>query len=139
VVPLGPTVRVRWRRADRPQRGARGSGTNLGTIREVWRTQPWPTRWRRSTRGRRPRWSRLTAVLDCSDEQSRELLSEDNQIKGMSRLLTLSRSASVAKQRRRRRGSMGRQWRTPAAQENASVSVDRAQQGGRGHTKGCPE
>jgi hypothetical protein len=82
---------------------------------------------------------RANGGLDCSDEQSRELQSGDNQIKGTGRLLTLSRSASVAKQRQRRRGSTGRRWRTPAAQENAPVSVDRTQQGGRGHIEGCPE
>jgi hypothetical protein len=122
VAPLGLAARVRRRRADQPRRGARGSGTNLGAIREVWRTRPWPTRWRRSTRGHRPQQSGLTTALDCSSEQSRELQSEDNQIKGTGRLLTSSRSAGVAKQRRRRRGSTGRRWRTPAAQENAPVS-----------------
>jgi hypothetical protein len=139
LVPLSPTARVRRRRADRPRRGARGSGTNLGAIREVWRTRPWPTCWRRSTRGRKPWRSGLTVALDCSGEQSCELLSEDNQIKGTGRLLTSSRSAGVAKQQRRRRGSTWRRWRTLAAQENAPVSVDRAQQGGRGHTEGCPK
>jgi hypothetical protein len=54
-------------------------------------------------------------------------------------LLTSSRSAGIMKQRRRRRGSTGRRWRTPAAQENTPVSMDQAWQGGRGHTEGCPE
>jgi hypothetical protein len=139
VAPLGPAARVRRRRADQPRQGTRSSGTSLGTTRAVWRTRPWPTRWRRSTTGRRPRRSGLTAALDCSSEQSRELQSKDNQIKGTDRLLTSSKSAGVAKQRRRRRGSTGRRWRTPAAQENAPMSMDRAQQGGRGHTEGCPE
>jgi hypothetical protein len=139
VAPLGPTARVRWRRADRPRRGTRGSGTNLGAIREVWRTRPWPSRRCRGTRGCRPRRSGLTAALGCSGEQSRELQSEDNQIKGTGRLLTSSRSADVAKKRRRHRGSKWRRWRTPAAQENAPVSVDQTQQRGRRHTEGCPE
>jgi hypothetical protein len=34
---------------------------------------------------------------------------------------------------------MGRRWRTPAARENAPVSADRTQQGGRGKTEGRPE
>jgi hypothetical protein len=139
VAPLGPAAGVRRRRADRPRQGTRGSGTSLGAIRGVWRTRSWPPHRRRGTKERRPWWSGLTKAMDCSSEQSCELQSKDNQIIGTGRLLTSSRSVGVAKQRWRRRGSTGRRWWTPAAQENASVNVDRAQQGGRGHTEGCPE
>jgi hypothetical protein len=139
VAPLGPATRVRRRRAGRPWRGTRGSRTSMGAIRVVWRTRPRSSHQRRGTSERRPQRGGLTTVPDCSDEQLCKLQSGDNQIKGTSRLLTSSRSAGVAKQRWRRRGSMGRRWRTPTAQENASVSADRTQQGGRGHTKGCPE
>jgi hypothetical protein len=139
VAPLGSAVRVRRRRAGRPRRGTRGSGTSLGAIGAVWRTRPWPSHRRWGTRERRPRWGGLTAALDCSGEQLRELQSGDNQIKGTGRFLTSSRSAGVVKQRRRSRGSTGRRWRTPATQENAPLSVDRMQQGGRGHTKGFLE
>jgi hypothetical protein len=138
VAPLGPATRVRRRRAGRPRRGSQGLWTGLGAIRAIWQTRPWPSRWHRGTRGRRPRRSGLTAALDCSGEQSRGLYSEDDQIKGTSRLLTSRRGAGVAKQRRRRRGSTGRRWQTPAAQENASVSADQTQQGGRGTPKDVP-
>jgi hypothetical protein len=139
VAPLVPAVRVRRRRAGRPRRGSWGLGTGLGVFRAVWRTRPWVSCRRRGTRGRRPRWSGLTVALDCSGEQSREILSGNDQIKGTCRLLTSSRSAGVVKQRRRRRGSTGRWWRTPAARENASMSTDRTQQGGRGHIEGRTE
>jgi hypothetical protein len=57
-------------------------GTSLGAIRAVWRLQPWPSRWRRGTRERRPRWGGLTAARGCSREQSREQQNRDGQIKG---------------------------------------------------------
>jgi hypothetical protein len=66
VAPLGLAARVRRRRADRPRRGSRGLGTGLGVIRAIWRTRSWPSRWRRGTRGRRPRRSGLTAALEFS-------------------------------------------------------------------------
>jgi hypothetical protein len=139
VAPLGPATRVRRRRAGRPRRGTRGSGTSMGAIRVVWRTRPWSSHRRGGTSERRPRRGGLTTALDCSGEQSCELQSGDNQIKGTGRLLTSRRSAGVTKQRWRHRGSMGRRWQTPTAQENASMSADRTQQGGRGHTEGCLE
>jgi hypothetical protein len=47
-----------------------------------------------------------------SEEQSHAKQGSNDQIKGTSRLLTSSRSTSIAKQRRRRKGLMGRRWRS---------------------------
>jgi hypothetical protein len=85
VAPLGPTAKARRRRGGWPRRGSRGLGFSLGAFRAVWRTRPWPSRWRRGTRERRPQRGGLTAARDCSGdqsrEQSREQQSGDNQIK----------------------------------------------------------
>jgi hypothetical protein len=78
-------------------------------------------------------------VLDCSDEQSREQQSGDDQIKGTGGLLTLRGSTGVAKQRRRTRDSTGRRRRGDGCTKIALVSANRTQQRGKGHTKGCPE
>jgi hypothetical protein len=139
VAPLGPVARTRWRREGQPRRDTRGSGTSLGAIRAVWRTRLWPSRRRGGTRERRPRRGGLTAALDCSGKQSRELQKGDDQIKGTDGLLTLRGSAGVAKQRRRSRDSMGRRRGGSGCAKIASVSVDRTQQRGKGHTEGCPE
>jgi hypothetical protein len=139
VAPLGPAARTRRRRGGWPWRGSRGLGTSLGAIRAVWRVQPWPSRWRSGTRGRRPRRGGLTAARDSSGEQSREQQSRDDQIKGTGGLLTLKGSAEVAKQRRRHKNAMGqRQWDSGCA-KIAPLSADRTRQRGRGHTEGCPE
>jgi hypothetical protein len=78
-------------------------------------------------------------MLDCSGEQSREQQSRDDQIKSMGGLLTLRGSAGVAKQWRRRRDSTGRRRRNSGCAKIALVSVDRMQQRGKGHIKGCLE
>jgi hypothetical protein len=134
-------ARVRRRRGGWPRRGTKGSGFSSGAIRAVWRAQPWPPRWRRGTRGRRPRQGGLTTALDCSSEQLREQQSGDDQIKGTGGggLLTLRGSAGVAKQRRRRKDSTGRRQRDSGCVKVAPVSVDQTKQRGRGHTEGCPE
>jgi hypothetical protein len=139
VAPLGPVARTRRRRGGWPRRGSRGLGASLGAVRTVWRTQPWPSRWRWGTRGRRPRRDGLTAAHDSSDEQSREQQSEDDQIKGTGGLLTLRGSAGVAKQRRRHKNATGRRRRESSCAKIAPVSADRMKQRGRGHTVGCPE
>jgi hypothetical protein len=94
---------------------------------------------RGGTRERRPRRGGLTATLDCSDEQSRELQSGDDQIKGTGGLLILRGNVGVAKQQRRSRDSTGRRQRGSGCAKIAPVSADRTQQRGKGHTEGCPE
>jgi hypothetical protein len=108
-------------------------------IRTVWRTRPWLSRWRRGTRGYRPRRGGLTAVRDSSGEQSREQQSGNDQINGMGGLLTLRGSAGVTKQRRRRKDVMGQRRRGSGCARITLVSVDRTKQRGDGHTEGCPK
>jgi hypothetical protein len=122
-----------------PRWGSRGLGASPGTIRAVWRTQPWPSRWRRGTRGRRPRRGGLTAARDSSGEQSREQQRRNDQIKGTGGSLTLRGNAGVAKQRRRRRDSTGQRWRGSGCARIAPVSTDWTKQRGEGHTEVCPE
>jgi hypothetical protein len=129
VAPLGPTARAHRRRGGWPRRGSRGLGISLGTIRAVWRVQPWPSHWRRGTIGRRPRRGGLTAARDSSGEKSHEQQIGDDQIKGMDGLLTLRGSARVAKQQRP----------DSCRAKIAPVSADRAKQRGRGHIERCPE
>jgi hypothetical protein len=121
------------------RRGSRGLGASSGVIMAVWRARPWPSRWRRGTRERRPRRGGLTAARDCSSEQSREQQSGDDQIKGTGGLLTLRGSARVAKQRRRHRDTTRRWLRDSSCAKIAPVSADQTKQRVRGHTKGCPE
>jgi hypothetical protein len=139
VAPLGPAARVLRRREGWPRWGTRGSGTSLGAIRAVWQVRPWPSRWHRGTRERRPRQGGLTATLDCSGEKSREQQSGDDQIKGTGGLLTLRGSAGVTKQWRRRRDSTGQRCRGSGCAKIAPMSADRMQQRAEGHTKGCLE
>jgi hypothetical protein len=137
VASLGPAARARRRRG-----GSRGLGFSSGVFRAVWRTQPWPSHRRGGTRESRPRRGGLTVVLDCSGEQSRELQSGDDQIKGTGGLHILGGgggNAGGAKQRRRRRDSTGRRRRGSGCTKIAPVSADRTQQRGKGHTEGCPE
>jgi hypothetical protein len=139
VAPLDPAARACRRRGGWPRRGTRGLGFSSGAIRAVWRTRPWPSRWRRGTRGRRPRRGGLTAVWDSSSEQSHEKQSRDDQIKGMGGLLTLRGSAGVAKQRQRRKHVTGQRRQGFGCARTAPVSTDRTKQRGEGHTEGCPE
>jgi hypothetical protein len=88
VVPLGPVAGARRRRGGRPLQGTRDSGTSLGAIKGVWRTRPWPSRRRGSTRGRCTRRGGLTAALDCSGEQLHELQGSTQEIRGAGRFLT---------------------------------------------------
>jgi hypothetical protein len=104
VAQLGPAARVRRRREGWPRRGTRGSGFSPGAIGTIWRTQPWPSRWRSGTREHRPRRDVLTAALDCSGEQLREQQSGAGQIKGGRRVAHLegkrwSREATAEEQR----------------------------------------
>jgi hypothetical protein len=140
VAPLGSAARTHRRRGGWPRRGSRGLGTGLGAIRAIWRVQTWASRRRGSTRGRCTRRGGLMVARGNSfGEQSRAKQGSNNQIKGTGRLLTSSRSASVAKQRRRRKGSTGRRWRSSDYIGGTPVSADWMQQGGKGHTEGCPE
>jgi hypothetical protein len=107
--------------------------------RAVWRTRSWPSRWRRGTRGRRPRRGGLMAVRDSSGEQSHEQQSRNDQIKGTSGLLTLRGSAGVMEQRQRRKDVTGRRRRGSGCARIALVSADRTKQRGEWHTEGCPE
>jgi hypothetical protein len=114
-------------------------GASLGVIRAIWRAQPRPSRWRRGTRGRRPRRGRLTAARDSSDEQSREQQSRNDQIKGIGGLLALRGSAGVAKQRwRHKDATRRRRWGSSCAKITL-VSADQTKQRGEGHNEGCPE
>jgi hypothetical protein len=139
VEPLGPAARVRRRRGGWPRRGTEGSGFSLGANRVVWWVQPWPSRRCKGTRGRRPRQGGLTAALDCSGKQSREQQSGDDQIKGTGELLTLSANSGARGGQRRCGGTLGRWRRGSGYAKTSPVSVDPTQQGGRGHTEGCPE
>jgi hypothetical protein len=139
VAPLGPAARTRRRRGGWPRWGSRGLGTGLGAIRAIWRVHTWASRRRGSTRGRCTRRGRLMAVRGNSGEQSHAKQGSNDQIKGTGRLLTSSRSAGVAKQQRRRKGSTGRRWRSSDCTGGTPVSADWTQQGGKGHTEGCPE
>jgi hypothetical protein len=139
VAPLGPAARTRRRRGGWPQRGSRGLGTGLGATRAIWRVQTWASRRRWSTRGRCTRRGRLTAARGNTGEQSRAKQGSNGQIKGTGRLLTSSRSAGVAKQGRRSKGLTGRRWWSSDCTGGTPLSADWTQQGGKGHTEGCPE
>jgi hypothetical protein len=114
-------------------------GTGLGAIRAIWRVQTWASRRYGSTRGRDTRRGGLTAARGNSGEQSRAKQDNNDQIKGTGRLLTSSRSAGITKQRRRRKGSMGRRWRSSDCTGGTPVSMDWTTQRRRGRTEGCPE
>jgi hypothetical protein len=114
-------------------------GFSSCAIRAIWQTRPWPSRWRRGTRGRKPRRGGLTGAQDSSSEQSCEQQSRDDQIKGTGGLLTLRGSAGVTKQRRRRKDVTGRRRRGSGCGRIAPMSADRTKQRGEGHTEGCPE
>jgi hypothetical protein len=129
VAPLGPAARVHRRREGWPRRGTGGSDFSSGAFRTVWRTRPWVSPRRGSTRGRCTWRGGLTAARSNSDEQSRAKQGNNNQIKGTGRLLTPSRSAGVAKQQRRHKGSMGRRWRSSDCTGGTPVSADWADQG----------
>jgi hypothetical protein len=139
VAPLGSAARTRRRRGGWPRRGSRGLGASLGAVRAVWRTRPWPSRWHRGTRGRRPRRGGLTAARGSSGEQSREQQSGDDQIKGTGGLLTLRGNAEGTGQRQRHKDATGRpRWGSGCARI-APVSANQTNQREKGHTEGCPE
>jgi hypothetical protein len=73
VAPLGPVARVHRRRAGRPRRDTRGSGTSLGATRAVWRTRPWPSHRHGGTSERRPRGGggRLTEASNHASYRAR--------------------------------------------------------------------
>jgi hypothetical protein len=114
-------------------------GASSGAFRAVWRTRPWPSRWRGSTRERCTRRGGLTAARDSSDEQSREQQRSNDQIKGAGGLLTLRGSAGVTEQWRRRKDTTGQQRRGSGCARIALVSADRTNHRGEGHTEGCSE
>jgi hypothetical protein len=124
VAPLGPATRTRQIRGGWPRWGSRSLGTGLGEIRAIWWVQTWASRQCGSIRGRCTQRGGLMAVRGNSGEQSRAKQGSNVQIKGTGRLLTSSRSAGVAKQRRRRKGSTGRRWRSSNCTEGTLVSVD---------------
>jgi hypothetical protein len=140
VAPLRSMARARWRQGGWPRRGSRGLGASSGVlIRAVWRTRPWVSRRRGSTRMCCTRRGGLTAAWDSSDEKSHEQQSSDDQIKGAGGFLTLRGSAGVKGQRRRRKEATGRRQRGFGCARIAPVSADRTNQRGEGHTDGCPE
>jgi hypothetical protein len=139
VAPLGSVARSRWRRGGWPRQGSRGLGASSGALRAVWRTRPWLSCRRGSTKGRCIRRGGLTAVRDSSGEQSREQQSSKDQIKGTGRLLTLRGSAGVTEQQRRRKDMTGRRRWGSGCARITPVSVDWTNQRGEGHTEGCPE
>jgi hypothetical protein len=59
--------------------------------------------------------------------------------KGAGRLLTLRRNAGGMGQRRRHRDATGRWWQSSGCARTTLVSAGRLNQGGKGHTEGCPE
>jgi hypothetical protein len=71
VAPLGPTARAHWRQGGWPRRGSRGLGTSSSAFRVVWRTRPWASHRRGSTRGHCTQRGGLTAAWGNSGEQSR--------------------------------------------------------------------
>jgi hypothetical protein len=128
VAPLGPAARVRRRREGWPRQGTRGSGFSLGAFRTVLRTRPWASRRHGSTRGRCTRLGGITAAGGNSGEKSRAKQGSNDQIKGMSRFLASSRSAGVARQRRRRKGLTGRRWWSSDCTGGSPVSAGWADQ-----------
>jgi hypothetical protein len=139
VAPLGPTAGTRRRRADRPRRGTRGLGFGLGAHRGIWRSQPRAPRRRGSTRGRCTRRGRLTAARDNCGEQLSVNQCNTQGNRGTGRLLTLRGSAGGTVQRRRHRDAMGRLWWSSGCARTTPVSAGWLNQGGKGHTEGCPE
>jgi hypothetical protein len=115
---LDPTAGARRRRGDRPRQGTRGSGTSLGAIRGVWRTRPWPSHQRGSTRGRCALRGGLATVLDCSGEQSREQQRSTQEIRGTGRFLTSRGSDGTTGQRWWRRDATDDGGGAPAVRES---------------------
>jgi hypothetical protein len=139
VAPLGPAAETSRRRADRPRRGTRSLGVGLGAHRGIWRTQPRAPRWRGSTRGRCTWRGGLTAVRGNSGEKlcANQCSTQGN--RGAGRSLTLRGNAGGTGQRRRHRDATGRRWRSSGCARTTPVSTGRLNQGGKGHTEGCPE
>jgi hypothetical protein len=139
VVPLGPVARARRRRGGWPRWGSRGLENSSGAFRAVWRTRPWASCWRGSTRGCRTRRGGLKATRINSGKQSRGQNGSNGQIKGTSRLLTSSANSGARGGRRRCGGTSGQRRRGSGYARTAPVSSDRANQRGGGHTERCPE
>ena len=139
VAPLGPAAGTRRRRVDQPRRGTRGLGVGLGAHRGIWRTQPRAPRRRGSTRGRCTWQGGVMAARDNSGEQLRANQCSTQGNRGAGRLLTLRGNAGGTGQWRRHRDATGRRWRSSGCARTTPVSAGRLNQGGKGHTKGCPE
>jgi hypothetical protein len=139
VAPLGPAAGARRRRGGWPWHSSRGLGGGPGMFRVIWRTHLRAPRRRGSTRGRCTRRGGLTATLDCSGEQSHEQQGSTQEIRGAGRFLTSRGSDGVTGQRSVAQGHDGRQWRSSGCARITMVSASRLNQGGKGHTKGCPE
>jgi hypothetical protein len=139
VAPLGPMAGTHRRRADRPWRGTRGFWVGLGAHRGIWRTQPRAPCRRGSTRGRCTRRGRLTAARGNSSEQLRANQCSTQGNRGARRLLTLRGGTGGMGQRRRHRDVTGRRWWSSGCARTTPVSVGRLNQGGKGHTEGCPK
>jgi hypothetical protein len=108
-------------------------------FRAVWRTRPWVSRRRGSTRRRCTRRGGLTTARDSFGEQSREQQSRNDQIMDAGGLLTLRGSAGVTRQQQRHKDVTGRRrWGSGCARITL-VSTDQTNPRGEGHTEGCPE
>jgi hypothetical protein len=114
-------------------------GASPGAFRAVWRTRPWPSHRRGSTRRRCTRRGGLTTARDSSGEQSRGQQSSNDQNKGVGGLLTLRGSDGVTEQRWRCKDTTGRRRWGSGCARIAPVSADRTNQREKGHTEGCPE
>jgi hypothetical protein len=136
---LGPMAETHRRRADRPWRGTRGLGVGLGAHRGIWQTQPRAPRRCGSTTGRYTRRGGLTAARGNSGEQLRANLCSTQGNRGAGRLLTLQGNAGGTGQRRRHRDATGRRWLSSGYARTTPLSAGRLNQGGKGHTEGCPE
>jgi hypothetical protein len=90
VAPLGLAARARRRRGERPRWDSRVLGKGSGAFRAARRTQPWASRWRGSTRERRPRWKGPTVAQTYSSEQLRDNQDNKRRNRGAGRLLTTS-------------------------------------------------
>jgi hypothetical protein len=98
--------------------GLQRLGGGSGVFRVIWRTQLRAPRRRRSTRGRYTWKGILTAVLDCSGEQSHEHQGSTQEIRGACRFLTSRGSDGVTGLRRWRRDVTDDGGGAPAARES---------------------
>jgi hypothetical protein len=139
VAPLGPAAIVRRRRGGWPRWGSSGLGKGSDTFSATRRTRLWAQNRHGGARERRPRWERFHGGATNSGEQLRGRWGDTWRNKGMGRVLTSSANSGARGGRRRCGGTSGRRRRGSGCAKTAPVSADPTQQGGRGHTEGCPE